>query len=231
MLPNRPPGLWAANRPRHRLSRAPPGPSRRRAIPPLHHQEEDFMSSNTGMPFIRGLLLALCVLVAMLGGTPPAAEALSWEWYVGAFVGGAFPMSDDVTVTRSESETFTSPFNAPSSNSFTQRASARGATYDASPVVGGKTGVCPGFFPYLCVELDFDYFQPTLGAQTTAGRTTESSTSDGSQSGPFTTANFAEIPRVDFSVWDLGFNLIGRFGFLPESEFPLGQRLHLYLGA
>ena len=179
---------------------------------------------------VRGLL-GWCALIGILGGRPTDAEALSWEWYVGAFVGGAFPMSDDVKVTRSESDTFTSPFFAPFSTSLTETAAARGVTYDASALVGGKAGTCPGFFPYLCVELDFDYFQPTLGAQTTGGRTTATLTLDGSQFGPFTTANFAEITRVDFSVWDLGFNLIGRFGFLPESDYPLGKRMHLYLGA
>ena len=97
-------------------------------------------------------------------------------------------------------------------------------------MVGAKAGVCPGFFPYLCAELGFDYLRPTLGTQTTAGTTTSVSTFNGSPVSTFT-SNVAQVSRVDLNVWDLGLNLIGRFGVLPEPDYPLGKRMHLYLGA
>jgi opacity protein-like surface antigen len=181
------------------------------------------------LQLVRGLLV-LCIAIGLLAAWPVPGEALDWEWYVGAFVGGAFPMSDDIQVDRSLSETVTfSPFFSPLRFSETERTKARGATYDTSPVVGLKTGVCPSFFPYVCAEIDFDYFQPTLSAQRIAGTTQTTFTANGSTFGPFT-SNTATLPSADIDVWDLGLNLIGRFGFLPEADFPLGRRLHLYLG-
>jgi opacity protein-like surface antigen len=187
------------------------------------------MSVSTDMALVRGWL-ARCILIAMLTSEPAAADALDWEWYVGAFAGAAFPTSDDVKIRRSVTETDTSTFFPPVTFGLTETITARGASFDASPVVGAKAGVCPGFFPYLCAELGFGYVRPTLGAQTTAGTTSAVFTIDGSPVDQ-SSSNVAQVSRVDLNVWDLGLNLIGRFGVLPEPDYPLGKRLHLYLGA
>ncbi len=212
----------------HPLVRAPPQAGTRPALKLIHLKEGEPMSVSKDMAIVRGLL-AWCVLIVILGGRPAAADALNWEWYVGAFAGGAFPMSDDLKVRRSLTETDTSTFFPPATFAITETTTALGSNFDASPLVGAKVGVCPGFFPYLCAELDFDYLQPTLGAQTTAGTTNAVFTINGSPI-DLSTSNVAQISRVDLNVWDLGLNLIGRFGFLPEPDYPLGKRLHLYLG-
>jgi len=148
-------------------------------------------------------LLALGVLVLVAGAMPAKAS----DWYIGGFVGGAFTLKPDVTLTRNFS---VDPSVGKGKN----------VSFDASPLVGAKSGLCPGFFPNLCVELEFDYFQPSVDAQSVQGvRTTPTRVIEG-----------AFITKVDLSVWNLGLNAVGRMGFLQEPGYPLERRLHLYLG-
>jgi len=138
---------------------------------------------------------------------PGAMPAKSSDWYIGGFVGGAFTLNPDVTLTRNFS-------------SGTSVIKGKDVSFDASPLVGAKSGLCPGYFPNLCVELEFDYFQPSVDEQFARGVVIR----------PTSVGDEASIIDVDLSVWNLGLNAVGRMGFLQEPGYPLERRLHLYLG-
>ena len=149
--------------------------------------------------------------VEIQNGMPPtvpgAMPAKTSDWYIGGFVGGAFTLNPDVTLTRNFSV-------LPSVQK------GENVSFDASPLVGAKSGLCPGYFPNLCVELEFDYFQPSVDGQSVRGVTTF----------PTRVIESVFITKVDLSVWNLGLNAVGRMGFLQEPGYPLERRLHLYLG-
>jgi hypothetical protein len=166
------------------------------------------------------------MVIAALDVRPAAGGPLNWEWYVGAFVGAAFPASDDLKVESSFTDTVTSPFFAPFTETLTETVKARGANFDTGPVAGVKGGFCPGFLPYVCAELGFAYLSPSLSSQVTAGETQASF--DGTV---FFTSNSAQLVPIDLSVWELGLALIGRLPLLRDENYPLEGRLHLYLGA
>ncbi len=174
-----------------------------------------------GMGIARTLAVWLCQLgiVGILGVLPAQAD----EWYVGGLVGGAFPFNGDLngtstgTSTTSGTQPFTIKVNSTASH----------VPIDSSPVVGLKAGFCPRFFPYVCAEVDYNYFQPDIGQVNASGQTTISS----STSSATTVYSFGMVPGLDTSVHAVGVNLLGRKAFFAEPGYPLDGRLHLYLGA
>lgn len=144
----------------------------------------------------------------MTGAIPAKAS----EWYLGGFVGGAFTLDTDVKSTGTPINGVLFP------------GSGNNVSLDASPLVGAKGGLCLGFFPNLCAEIEFDYFQPKIGGESASGKQVIVPIQVGSQ------REFSSVPRLDLNVWNLGVNAVGRMGFLSEAGYPLGRRLHLYLG-
>lgn len=160
---------------------------------------------------------------------PPAVReampAQANEWYIGGFVGGAFLQNTDV-----RTNVFPNEFFGLVSKTLT----GANVSLDSSPAVGAKAGGCPSFFLYLCSELEFDYFQPKLAHQFTgnvprigAGLTPDTFFFFLQTLGERT----GQLPRFDFNVHNLGLNLIGRLPLIKEPGYPLGGRMHLYLGA
>jgi len=141
------------------------------------------------------------------------------DWYVAGFVGGAFTLDTDVESTGNAAGLVNSSLLFPPST--------KDVSLDASPLVGAKGGLCPRLFPNLCLELEFDYFQPEIGEQVVRGRQTVVTIGGGV--GP-EIREFASPPRLDLDVWTLGLNAVARIGFLPEVGYPLGRRVHLYQG-
>jgi len=148
--------------------------------------------------------------------TQPPMPAHANEWYIEGFVGGAFTLDTDVKSTGT-------PIFDNSTKIFPP--SAKDVSLDSSPVVGAKGGLCPNFFLNLCVELEFDYFQPEIEEQVVRGRQRVETVASAE------IREFVSPPRLDLSVWTLGLNAVGRIGFFPEAGYPLGRRFHLYLGA
>jgi len=157
--------------------------------------------------------------LGLFAGVPVAS---AWEWYLGGFVGGAFPQNTDFQLTKPQQQELTFPGPPPLIFSQPPYSVEVKSQLEPSLMGGGKAGVCPRFFPYLCAELEFDYFQPDMEGQNPF-QTPFSGVADA----------FRRLPlaRFDFRVYDLGLNLIGRMAILKEAGYPLGGRLHLYLGA
>ena len=159
------------------------------------------------------LFAAFSFLVAGILGLLSAMPAQASEWYLGALVGGSFPADIDMK----------SKMVAPSENEvFTYK--TKNLDLNNSAVVGAKGGVCPGFFPYLCLELEFDYFWPSIAGQTATNRGTacESDSCDSFSS--------SRRHKADIRVANLDPMLIARYAFLQAAGYPLGGRLHLYAG-
>ncbi len=154
--------------------------------------------------------------------TIKAAPAEVSDWYIAGFVGGAFPLDTDLKST----DAFIDQVDGTILSTFTITSKGKDVSFDASPLVGGKGGLCPGFFPNLCLEIEFDYFEPKFERQTVRGRQTFTFDGFSFPSGVGPTS----FPQLDLSVWNLGLNTIGRVGLLPNARYPLGHRLHLYLG-
>lgn len=136
-----------------------------------------------------------------------AAGTLKTDWYLAAFVGGAFTSQTSIVLERSN------PF-------FVSVNRAKDVSVNTSQVVGVKAGLCPSYFLNLCGELEFDHFRPNIDEQQARGVVI----------GPGGTSPQAFVSNVDLSAWNLGLSAIARFGLLADSGYPLGKRLHFYLG-
>lgn len=161
------------------------------------------------------------LLVAALGLVVTVPMVSASEWYVGGFVGGAFPQNTDLRFTGQETTGFSVLPLIILGTTQAFEVKAKDRSLDPSLLGGAKGGVCPRFFPYLCAELEFEYFQPEMGGHNPF-------------QAPFLDvedlARRAPLARFDFRVYNLGLNLIGRMPVLKEAGYPLGGRLHLYLG-
>ena len=154
------------------------------------------------------------VLLAGILGHPGAMAVQASEWYVGALVGGSFPAGIDIrskVVEPSEDEVTTFK--------------TKNLDLNNSVIVGAKGGVCPGFFPYLCLELEFDHFWPSIGSQTVTDKGKE--VDGGVLEESFSTTRRA---KANIRVANLDPMLIARYAFLQAAGYPLGGRLHLYAG-
>jgi opacity protein-like surface antigen len=149
--------------------------------------------------FCAGLLLLMF---------PTSPYAAAHEWYFGGFIGGAFPQ--DWHIEKKGVNLETVRFEVMRFDKSLKSSLAGGA----------KAGFCPGFFAYLCVEIDFDHFRPDM-------------------KGPGLPKSFESIgdfveqapnARFDYRVNNLGLNLIGRLPLLRDPEYYLGGRLHPYIG-
>ncbi len=157
-----------------------------------------------------GRMLSASLLAGALGLFAGVPVASAWEWYFGGFVGGAFPQDIHFTEERLSNQT----------NAIISRTTNR--SLNSSLVGGAKAGVCPRFFPYLCAEVEFDYFTPDMEGEAPF---------QGSGQSVDDFVNRLPLSPFDFHVYDLGLNLIGRVPLLKQRGYPLDGRLHLYLGA
>jgi len=108
---------------------------------------------------------ALVLHLVALGLFARVPVASAWEWYLGGFVGGAIPQNTDFRFTGFQEGLFSVLPATILATSEAVEASAKGRSLEPSLAGGAKAGACPPFFPYLCAELEFDYFQPDMAGQ------------------------------------------------------------------
>ena len=80
-------------------------------------------------------------------------------------VGGAIPQNTDFRFTGFQEGLFSVLPATILATSEAVEAAAKDRSLESSLAGGAKAGACPPFFPYLCAELEFDYFHPDMAGQ------------------------------------------------------------------
>jgi len=122
------------------------------------------------------------------------------EFYVGGFFGGSFVPGTDWTYQIRR-----------------QDITARNMAIDPGVTGGIKLGYFLDSCPYLGVEAE-----GSIGSQTQPSQTV-------TLHPPVGGSTVGRVPSQSLLVWTMALHLVGRYGFLPDSEVPFG-RLQPYVG-
>jgi opacity protein-like surface antigen len=123
------------------------------------------------------------------------------EFFIGGFFGGAFVPGTDWTYLINR-----------------QDINARNMTIDPGVTGGIKLGYFLDSCPYLGVEAE-----GSIGSQTQPSQTVTLSPA------PAGRGATGRVSSQSLLVWTMALHLVGRYGFLPDSEVPFG-RLQPYVG-
>jgi hypothetical protein len=178
------------------------------------------------------LKLVLCLVLVLLTGISSSAWADSrGDLYVGGFLGALYPSSPTQTSSMSFSRVTTGP--SPSNMTFLDNTKAQNVPFDSSTLVGLKGGYCFSALAWLCGEVQLQYYRLMSSTNENVNGTTTSTTINNT-TGATTTSTFsgsANSLGLKISAYDVGFHVVARHAFMPAPEFPLGGRLHAYIGA